>query len=225
MTDELERQVAAAFLDAYRLVARVRRARPRLDEARWGRVRAAAFEQWRDDVRIQVRLGMDAYLDGVAARQRALTEAMAALAREQATADVMHLPRALTDLTARWPELTKVEQRQLLQAALLWRHGRSRRFDPTRALPRARARGLARRAHRAAAQGARRMDAVAVGLRRHRWGAMGAAPPTRKPRPSDDREQCAAEDHRPLAAVRSATSAAGSDGGVWHGLQEGGWRP
>jgi hypothetical protein len=79
----------------------------------------SAFEQWRDDARIQARLGMDAYLDGVAARQRALTEAMAALAREEATAEVMRLPGGLTDLKARWPKLTKVEQRQLLQAALL----------------------------------------------------------------------------------------------------------
>ena len=76
---------------------------------------------------------MDVYLDGVAARQRVLTEAMAALAREQATADVMHLPRALTDLKARWPELTKVEQRQLLQAALLC--VMVARDDPTRRAP------------------------------------------------------------------------------------------
>ena len=121
ITDELEQLLADAFLKALpTFVARVRRATPRLDEATVEAESAqSAFEQWRDDARIQARLGMDVYLDGVAARQRVLTEAMAALAREQATADVMHLPRALTDLKARWPELTKVEQRQLLQAALL----------------------------------------------------------------------------------------------------------
>jgi hypothetical protein len=121
ITDELERLIADAFLKALpAFVARVRHATPRLDEAATGAEAArSAFEQWRDDARIQARLGMDAYLDGVAARQRALTEAMATLAREEATAEVMRLPGGLTDLKARWPELPKVEQRQLLQAALL----------------------------------------------------------------------------------------------------------
>jgi hypothetical protein len=121
ITDELEQLVADAFLDALpAFVAQVRHATPRLDEAATAAEAArSAFEQWRDDARIQARLGMDAYLDGVAARQRALTEAMAALAREHAMAEVMHLPGTLTDLKARWPGLTKVEQRQLLQAGLL----------------------------------------------------------------------------------------------------------
>ena len=135
ITDELEGLLVDAFLEALpTFVARVRRATPRLDEATIEAESAqSAFEQWRDDARIQARLGMDVYLDGVAARQRVLTEAMAALAREQATADVMHLPRALTDLKARWPELTQVEQRQLLQAALLC--VMVARDDPTRRAP------------------------------------------------------------------------------------------
>ena len=121
ITDELEQLVTDASLDALpAFAARVRHATPRLDEAATAAEAArSAFEQWRDDMRIQARLGMDAYLDRVAARQRVLTDAMAALAREQTMAHVMHLPGALTDLKERWPELTKVEQRQLLQAALL----------------------------------------------------------------------------------------------------------
>ena len=121
VTDELEQRIVRVFLDALpTFLARVRQMTPRLDEASTAAEAAqAAFEQWRDDARVQARLGMDAYLDGVAARQATLNEALAALAREQAKADVVHLPRSISDLSSRWPALTAIEQRALLQAPLL----------------------------------------------------------------------------------------------------------
>jgi Recombinase/Recombinase zinc beta ribbon domain len=121
VTDELEQRIVRAFLASVpTFLARVRRLTPRLDQAVVAAETAqTAFEQWRDDARIQARLGMDVYLDGVAARKDALTAALAELAREQAKADVLHLPRGLSDLSARWSALTPVEQRALLQIALL----------------------------------------------------------------------------------------------------------
>jgi hypothetical protein len=121
ITDEDERAIVRTFLDVVpEFAARVRRAAPALDEAMTALEAARrAFEQWRDDPRVQVRLGMDAYLEGVAARQQQLTSALARVAQEEAKSDAIHLPPRLTDLRERWDDLTPRERRELLHAAVL----------------------------------------------------------------------------------------------------------
>jgi DNA invertase Pin-like site-specific DNA recombinase len=121
LTAMLEDQLVRVFLDALpEFAARVRRSTPRLEDAATA-VHAArdGFEQWRDDSRIQARLGMDAYLDGLAARQEELSTAVARLAQEEARADAAHLPRDVADLRARWRDLSPGERRDLIHAAVL----------------------------------------------------------------------------------------------------------
>jgi DNA invertase Pin-like site-specific DNA recombinase len=121
VTAPLEHRIADVFLDALpEFAARVRTSTPRLEEASTAvQTAREAFEQWRDDPRIQARLGMDAYLDGLTARQEELAMAVERLAQEEARADAARLPRDLTDLRARWGGLSAAEQRALLQAAVL----------------------------------------------------------------------------------------------------------
>ncbi len=78
----------------------------------------AAYDEWRDDSRIQQRLGMDAYLDGLAARQSELNDAISELARDQARRSAVAMAPELGDLRTRWDDLSKLEQRRLLQSAI-----------------------------------------------------------------------------------------------------------
>jgi DNA invertase Pin-like site-specific DNA recombinase len=86
---------------------------PDLDDERARR--QVAFDQWRDDARIQEQLGMDAYLAGLTARQDALNEAIAALAAEASRVGLFEIP---ADLVEKWPALSKRQQRDLLQSAI-----------------------------------------------------------------------------------------------------------
>ncbi len=121
LTDDQHEQVAATFVDRVPdVVARSRQASPQLDDAaRAVEVARDAFEQWRDDIRLQVRLGMDAYVEALELRQRALNLALAELAREEARADALTLPAELADLRGQWPSLTARERRTLMHAGLL----------------------------------------------------------------------------------------------------------
>ncbi|MEA2275348.1 MAG: site-specific recombinase [Solirubrobacteraceae bacterium] len=118
---ELEDKIVGAFLDALPdFAARVRRSTPRLEQAIAAADAARSnFTQWRDDARIQARLGMDAYLDGLTARHDALAAATARLAQEEAKVDAARLPRDVADLRGRWSDLSASERRELLQAAVL----------------------------------------------------------------------------------------------------------
>lgn len=117
---QLERWIVDRWLDALPdFVARARDASPRLDELQADFARAhSAFEQWRDDVRVQERLGMDAYLEGLTARQDALNASLAALTQEQARTGSTSVPLDIADVRARWTELTSVERRDLLQSTI-----------------------------------------------------------------------------------------------------------
>jgi hypothetical protein len=121
LTDAQHEQIAQTFLGLLpEFVARSRRATPRLDAAaREAGEARAAFERWRDDIRAQARLGIDAYVDALQVRQQALSDALAALAREEAKADATVLPAALSDLPAQWRSLTSPERRSLMRAAML----------------------------------------------------------------------------------------------------------
>jgi hypothetical protein len=79
----------------------------------------AAFEVWRDDARVQQRLGMDAYLDGLAARQERLNAGLAELARAEARLQAPAVPDVDAEtLRALWPELTPAEQQDWLSSAI-----------------------------------------------------------------------------------------------------------
>jgi hypothetical protein len=121
LTDEEHEQIARTFLALLPdVVARCRRASPRLDEAAQAvEVARGTFEQSRDDIRLQVRLGMDAYVGALQARQQALNLALAELAREEARADALTLPSELADLRLQWRSLTPAERRTLMHAAMV----------------------------------------------------------------------------------------------------------
>jgi hypothetical protein len=117
---QLEQWIVDHWLDALPdFVARAREASPRLDELQADVARAQfAFEQWRDDIRVQERLGMDAYLEGIATRQDALNTSLAVLTRERARIGTTSIRLDIADVRARWTELTSVEQRDLLQSTI-----------------------------------------------------------------------------------------------------------
>ena len=121
MTDARQEAVLQTFLQVLpTFVARSRAKTPRLEEAASAADEArTAFIAWRDDVRLQVRLGMDAYVDALEQRQRTLNAALAELAREEAITDARALPADLADLRAQWPTLTSRERRVLMRAAIL----------------------------------------------------------------------------------------------------------
>jgi site-specific DNA recombinase len=107
------------FAEIPRLVAQARQSSPRLVELEQNVDQTqTVFEEWRDDARIQERLGMDVYLEGLAARQEALNEALGALAREQARSGAMLLPADAGDLPGRWAELTTIDRRDLLRSVI-----------------------------------------------------------------------------------------------------------
>ena len=116
----LEQWIVDRFFDELpALAAQSRHASPRLDDLQHDAARAqAAFEQWRDDARVQQQLGMDAYLQGLSARQDALNEALSTLAREQARVGAVVVPGDVAEIRARWDDLMPVEQRDLLQSAI-----------------------------------------------------------------------------------------------------------
>lgn len=116
----LEQWIVEKWFDTLpEFVARARHSSPRLDQLQGDVMRTqASFEQWRDDSRVQARLGMDAYLQGLGSRQDALNTALAAFAREQSRAGAIAVPADVADVRARWSELTPVEQRDLLQSTI-----------------------------------------------------------------------------------------------------------
>jgi hypothetical protein len=118
---ELQALIEQRFLDGLpALAASQRTVRPELAVLeRDVAFTRGAYERWRDDVRVQERLGMDAYLDGLSARQDALNAALAALAQAQAEQERMLLPEAVADLHARWPGLDDDAKRALLAAGLV----------------------------------------------------------------------------------------------------------
>jgi hypothetical protein len=116
----LEKWIVERFLAAIpRLQVTARAASPRLDELeRAATATNDVFEQWRDDDRIQHRLGMDTYLKGLEARRAKLTAAVAAFERERAVVGAVALPPDSADIVAQWPDLTPREQRDLLRATI-----------------------------------------------------------------------------------------------------------
>jgi hypothetical protein len=90
-----------------------------------------AFDQWRDDDRIQQRLGMDTYLDGLEARRAKLTAAVESFQRERAAVGAIALPPLTQDIATSWPDLTPAEKRDLLRSVIRCVFVRgSRRTDP-----------------------------------------------------------------------------------------------
>ena len=116
----LERWVVDRFLEAVpRLRVEARACSPRLGELEQAAIAAQdSFEQWRDDDRVQQRLGMDTYLAGLEARRDKRDAAAAAFARERAAVGTVAVPANADDIAAHWPTLTAGEQRALLQSAI-----------------------------------------------------------------------------------------------------------
>jgi site-specific DNA recombinase len=116
----LEQWIVDRFLAAIpRLRAEARASSPRLTDLEQAAIAAQdTFEQWRDDDRIQQRLGMDTYLHGLEARRGKRDAATAAFARERAAAGAVALPPNADDIAAYWPTLTATEQRALLQSTI-----------------------------------------------------------------------------------------------------------
>jgi hypothetical protein len=116
----LERWIVERFLaEIPTLQVSARAASPRLDKLE--RVAASAkdaFDQWRDDDRIQQRLGMDTYLNGLEARRTKVTAAVAAFERERATVGAIALPPGAEDIAAQWPDLAPAQQRDLLRSVI-----------------------------------------------------------------------------------------------------------
>lgn len=106
--------------DLPRLVARGRAVTPELDAERQAVAELrVAFEAWRDDQRIQQRLGMDVYLDGLSARQDALNEALADLARREAQIQAPALPEIDVDeIRASWHDMPREARARLLASAV-----------------------------------------------------------------------------------------------------------
>jgi DNA invertase Pin-like site-specific DNA recombinase len=117
----LERWIVDRFLAAIpRLSVTSSAASPRLDELEKTATAANdAFAQWRDDDRIQQRLGMDTYLKGLEARHEKLTAAVSAFERERASVGAVALPPGADDIARHWPSLTANQQRDLLRSAIL----------------------------------------------------------------------------------------------------------
>ena len=116
----LEQWIVERFLAALpRLQVTARAASPKLDELEQAAIAAKdAFEQWRDDDRIQQRLGMDTYLKGLEARGATVTATATALERERAVVGAVALPPGAEDIAGNWPQLTPTDQRDLLRSAI-----------------------------------------------------------------------------------------------------------
>lgn len=94
------------------VIARARALSPRMDELDLEVSGAqTSFAAWRDDARIQERLGMDAYLAGLEARKRTLDAALAAKAGEAQRLRATSLP---ADVVGLWDTFTVDQQRELL---------------------------------------------------------------------------------------------------------------
>lgn len=116
----LSELVTGAFLAALpELAATSERRDPALAAAESEVAEAqAAFEEWRDDPSVQRRLGMPAYVDGLARRQELLNSALAKLSTMRIAADPILLPAQVADVRQRWPELGLDERRELMRAAI-----------------------------------------------------------------------------------------------------------
>lgn len=115
---DLERLVVARFFaELPRMEAKGRQETPRLAELerKVGGLQAA-FEEWRRDLTVQQRVGMDVYLDGLADRQDALNVALAELARERTKLGAVTLPAGAAEIESRWDEFSPADQRDLLRA-------------------------------------------------------------------------------------------------------------
>jgi DNA invertase Pin-like site-specific DNA recombinase len=113
------------------VVARMRERAPELEPlARDVAFAQASYEEWRDDSRVQERLGMDAYLDGLASRQDKLNEALARHAAAAARHDQVALPVDVGELRAHWHELTDDEKREILSGFLMCVFIRGRSSSP-----------------------------------------------------------------------------------------------
>ena len=121
LSDAQQEQIAATFLALLPgFVARSRKAAPRLDEAaRAVEVARDGFVRWRDDIRLQARLGMDAYVDALESRQQVMNGALAELARLEAQTEAHTLPGELADLRGQWSALAPPERRSLMRAAMI----------------------------------------------------------------------------------------------------------
>jgi DNA invertase Pin-like site-specific DNA recombinase len=107
------------FAELPELSARMRQQSPDLEPLQRDVACATeAFEQWRDDARVQQQLGMDAYLSGLTSRQEALNDAIGALARAEARLSSIAIPTDVADLRARWPKLPDAERAAILQSAI-----------------------------------------------------------------------------------------------------------
>ena len=118
-TGDVEQWIVDRVLaDLPSLITQRQQTTPELDAERASVASArAVFEEWRDNTRIQDRLGMDAYLDGLAARQDALNAAIADLASKEALTQAPRLPDLdPEEIRERWPTLTPDAQRELLSA-------------------------------------------------------------------------------------------------------------
>lgn len=117
---DVEAAIVTAFFDRLPIVeATARKGGPQLAELERTLATAVhAFEEWRDDPRIQTQLGMDAYLTGMGARQDAVNAAMADLARERARLGAISLPAAATEIEKTWPDLEPAQQRDLLRSVI-----------------------------------------------------------------------------------------------------------
>jgi Recombinase len=102
-----------------RLQVTAQEASPRLAELEQAAAATQdAFDQWRDDDRIQQRLGMDTYLRGLESRKQKATAAAAAFERERAQLGTTTLPAGADDIIARWPDLPASDRRDLLQSVI-----------------------------------------------------------------------------------------------------------
>ena len=129
----LERLIVDQFLDRIpRLHVSALARSPGLEELEQAAAAAKdAFDQWRDDDRIQQRLGMDTYLDGLEARRAKLITAVESFQRERAAVGAIALPPLTQDIATSWPDLTPSEKRDLLRSVIRCVFVRgSRRTDP-----------------------------------------------------------------------------------------------
>jgi DNA invertase Pin-like site-specific DNA recombinase len=79
----------------------------------------ALYEEWRDNTDLQERLGMEAYIDGLASRQSALNEAIRIFTRTRVADDRrVSTVGSLDDLKRAWPDLSLVDKRELLGSAI-----------------------------------------------------------------------------------------------------------
>jgi site-specific DNA recombinase len=78
----------------------------------------AALDEYASDARIQAAIGIDAYVSGLEARQRAYEDAQHALDAARDSSQPLPLGEDVGDLHARWHELTLEERRRLLAGVI-----------------------------------------------------------------------------------------------------------